>query len=291
MTASPETRFTDRPTRFVGVDERQGWRLKHYEITLDGAEVAREIRAAMDAVIDEHLAGTTIEPFVGFVIVHAGKDAVWLLIDLWQNELLYHAVFRAELDSPGAFAPVASGGLAGCVWEFRVIAHEREAYVGSSRAVGDLAWAETYLSDSCGAAVSGAKVNGQSGHRATIETFNTRWNAGDVNGLMDLLSEFPEYRASTGWGPGEVYRGRDEVRTAIERIMASESTHGQPPPTEQAILIEGHRGISSWAYQGRDHKGKPCVIEGVDLWTFDGDRIAIKDAYRKAFLDPCESGG
>jgi hypothetical protein len=68
--------------------------------------------------------------------------------------------------------------------------------------------------------------------------------------------------------------------------MALESAHGKPPPTERTILIEGHRGISSWAYQRRDHQGESCVIEGVDLWTFEQGRIAIKDAYRKAFPDP-----
>lgn len=285
-----QVRFADRPTRFIGVDKLQGWQLKRYEITLDGAEITYEIRVAVDAVIDRHLAGAMIKPSVGFVILHAGKDAIWLLIDLWHNELIYHTLFRAELESPSVFAPVGSGGLAGCVWELRVIAHERNAYVRSSREANDLVWTETYLSDSCGAIAPLVKVNEREGHRTTIETFNARWNAGDVDGLMDLLSEFPEYRASTGTGPGEVYRGRDQVRSAIKRIMASESTHGKPPHTDPAILVEGHRGISSWAYRGRDHQGNPCVIEGVDLWTFEGEHITIKDAYRKAFPEPRENG-
>jgi len=43
--------------------------------------------------------------------------------------------------------------------------------------------------------------------------------------------------------------------------------------------------MSSWSYRGQDHLGKSCQIEGIDLWVFEQGRIALKDAYRKAFSD------
>lgn len=290
MTPASGTQLADRPTRFIGVERCRGWQLKHYEITLDGLEVAGEIRDAVGAVVDAHLAGSPHEPSVGFVILHAGTDAVWMLVDLWQNELLYQALFRAALDTPTNFEPVGSDGPVGCVWELRVISHERGAYVRSKHEPDEPAKATAYLSDTDGAVVPSLGDLPQCNHRVTLTAFAERWDAGDVDGVMDLFSEDPVYRASTGSGPGSVHRGRDDVRAAIERVMAAESAHGTPPQAEQTILVEGDRAISTWAYQGQGPAGEPCLIEGVDLWTFEGGRIAIKDAYRKAFPDRCERG-
>tara|TARA_E500000318_G_scaffold102269_1_gene106447 strand:- start:2783 stop:3676 length:894 start_codon:yes stop_codon:yes gene_type:complete len=281
-----KAQFTERPTRFVGTDDRQGWRLKRYEITLTGVEVASEIRAGAEATVDRHLAAVAIEPSVGFVVMHAGEDAIWLLINLWNHELLHQVTLSASLDTPDVFAPVDADGPSACVWELRVIAHEREAYVRHVlHAPTDPARYDTYLSDSSGEHIPGADANGRCNHRAVIEAFNARWSDGDVDGLMKLLTENPVYRASTGPGPGEAHHGQAEVRAAFERVMATESALGASPPDKPLILIDGNQGISSWAYRGRDHLGNPSLIEGVDLWVFEQGRIALKDAYRKAFPD------
>jgi len=277
--------FTERPTRFVGIDERQGWWLKCYEITIDGEETSREIRAAADAAIGRHLVGTAVNGSVGFVVMHAGQDAIWLLINLWNGELLHQVTLSASLDTPDVFAPVGVDGPSACVWELRVIAHEREAYVRHVLASTGPVRVKTYLSDSVEIRITSECVIGRCDHRATIKAFNARWNAGDVDGLMDLLTKNPVYRASTGPEPGEVHHGQANVRAAFERIMSSESTLGPPPPVEQVVFIEGDRGVSSWSYRGQDSDDNTCLIEGVDLWVFEQGRIALKDAYRKAFPD------
>jgi len=51
---------------------------------------------------------------------------------------------------------------------------------------------------------------------------------------MELLTENPVYRASTGPGPGEVHHGLAEVRAAFERVLATESAFGTLPPCARA---------------------------------------------------------
>lgn len=43
--------------------------------------------------------------------------------------------------------------------------------------------------------------------------------------------------------------------------------------------------MSTWAVAAHRVDGTPTVIDGIDVWTFDDGRIAIKDAYRKSFSD------
>lgn len=285
-----KAQFSVRPARFFGSDDRHGWRLKRYEITLDGRDIASEIRVGAEAAIDRHLIAMAIEPTVGFVVLHAGEDAIWLLINLWHGELLHQVTLSASLNTPGVFAPVGANGPSACVWELRVIAREREAYVQHVLlAPTDPARADIYLSDSSGAQIPGADASRRCDHTATVEAFNARWNDGDVNGLMELMTDDPAYRASTGPEPGATHCGQADVRAAFERVMATEATLGAPPPAEQTIIVEGDRGVSSWSYRGRDPRGRPCTIEGVDLWIFDQGRIALKDAYRKAFPDMLQS--
>ena len=44
--------------------------------------------------------------------------------------------------------------------------------------------------------------------RQTIIRFGTAWAAGDVDGLMSLMSDEPRYRGSTGPDPGNESRTR-----------------------------------------------------------------------------------
>lgn len=118
---------------------------------------------------------------------------------------------------------------------------------------------------------------------AVLERFSQAWSRGDVDALMDLMTEDPEYRASTGPGPGAVYRGRDAVGAAFARLLSAPPADDSPlPPGDVAFF--GNRALSFWSLPGRAPDGAPAVIEGVDVMTFAADgRIAVKDAYRKAW--------
>ena len=119
-------RHRSRPIRCTGVSEVGGWRLKRYEITVDGHPVVDDVLAAADEVLrtDVSTGGG-----IGFVIVHHGAEGVWLVVERWRGDILHHVGFRAPLDDPSAFALVEPGGPTMCVWELEVVTHESHALV------------------------------------------------------------------------------------------------------------------------------------------------------------------
>ena len=47
-------------------------------------------------------------------------------------------------------------------------------------------------------------------------------------------------------------------------------------------FVAGVRGVSEWTFVGtRASDGQRVEVDGCDVFTFDGDRIRLKDSYRK----------
>lgn len=68
---------------------------------------------------------------IGFVIIHQGQDACWLLLDWWGYEsVLHHRLLMAPLGLTAPFdAPPPN--VAACVWELPILLFERNAWVAS----------------------------------------------------------------------------------------------------------------------------------------------------------------
>lgn len=121
----------------------------------------------------------------------------------------------------------------------------------------------------------------------TLARFSAAWGAGDVDGLLQLMSDEPVYKGSTGPCPGTVYVGRDNVRRAFERMVGrahnqAEGSDATAAPPEAYFF--GDRALVFWCLALPDADGSLSDVEGVDVITFTEDgRIAVKDAYRKAF--------
>jgi hypothetical protein len=66
---------------------------------------------------------------VAFVTVHQADLFNQIIVDWWErvNELR-HRVFKADPGSPTEFREITASGEAFCVWELKVIAHERDAW-------------------------------------------------------------------------------------------------------------------------------------------------------------------
>jgi hypothetical protein len=116
-----------------GVESREGWRLKRYAISLEPGgvawpEFAPGLALAWDALPQP--AQTEGRPGVGFVIAHRGRGADYLVIGWWdrENEMPVR-VFVKPTGEAGFRA--ARGGESFCVWDLRVIAAERDAYVAT----------------------------------------------------------------------------------------------------------------------------------------------------------------
>jgi len=254
------------------------WTVKWYEMSAQPQPIPDGIRAASQLRVRRELQGAG-GGTVGFAILHTGVDAVWLMCDTWHDDILHHRLWRADLSRPTDFTVVDPGGPTACVHELVVISHERNAYVEH---VLDAQPADfdAYLGDLCG-----AKARQR---RALLLAFNHAWGTGNVDGLMELMSDDPSYGASSGPEPGLRHRGRTAVRSAFEAVIRDEAVSAQattpcPPLHDDAIWLDGDRALTPWQYSTLDVDGAPAIVHGVDLWRFDGLRLKSKDAFRKAW--------
>lgn len=123
-------------------------------------------------------------------------------------------------------------------------------------------------------------------NRETVRRFAIAWAGGDVDTLMSLMSDDPVYKGSTGPGPGTEFRGRDNVRAAFLRMVGANVGAPVPvnaPPPPQMHFF-GNHALVYWHLSLPTADSSKSEVDGVDVLTFASDgRIAVKDAYRKAF--------
>ncbi|GAA1205404.1 hypothetical protein [Prauserella alba] len=130
--------FALRRTDFHGLRDVSGLRLKLYAISADGEPTGEEL---LESAVDT--AGTILPTAAGdcgFVIVHRGEDAVWLLVHWWDGDILCQRLLR---DGESGFVP-AEPQLFACVWELHVIDHERRCWAAYVLGAGDV---DGYLGD------------------------------------------------------------------------------------------------------------------------------------------------
>ncbi len=113
---------------------------------------------------------------------------------------------------------------------------------------------------------------------ARLRAFSAAWARGDVDALMTFMTDDCVYSASVGPEPGRTYRGRSEVRRGFEELLAYDrggvSRSGD-------VIICGDRGAGQWSYEFTDPDGTRRTVFGCDLFEFRGDRIVVKNAFRK----------
>jgi hypothetical protein len=134
-TFDPPLRHTRRPISYLGLHDTNQWRLKLYGIAGKGTQVAQVLVELAKTIAAQSLPtpSVTLARYgVGFVIIHEAHAFNTVVVDWWEkvNELRHH-VFRAASDSTESFAEITSSGEAVCVWEMRVQAFEREAWLRS----------------------------------------------------------------------------------------------------------------------------------------------------------------
>lgn len=124
---SPTEPYRPRRTWMLGVEERAGWRIKVIGITADGGDLDDGEAEAAVRVAERQLPEPT-HPAIGFVIVHRGAEALWVLVCRWELDLMYERLWRADLGAMD-LRPVPPDGPTACVWELQAIDHERRAWV------------------------------------------------------------------------------------------------------------------------------------------------------------------
>jgi hypothetical protein len=144
--------YRPRHTQLTEVRNVNDWKLKIYQITLDGEPISSEIvEAAMECVAIRSTwptKPTDLEYQYGFVILHQGHEAVWALNKFWVNDILRQFFFFAPLDDPTAFDFSLMPGFNACVWDLEVTKYERDAWVKHVMTNPAEAQFDEYLNDS-----------------------------------------------------------------------------------------------------------------------------------------------
>lgn len=126
-------RYKPRSIRFLSLEEISCWRVKLYGIRDVDDEPEGELLAVARAIAGRTLPQppvTPARPGCALVIVHQAAAFNQILVDWWEaeNELRHH-VFKAPPRAPTQFDDITATGEAFCVWELRILAHEREAWI------------------------------------------------------------------------------------------------------------------------------------------------------------------
>jgi quercetin dioxygenase-like cupin family protein len=115
---------------------------------------------------------------------------------------------------------------------------------------------------------------------ATLTRFMNAWNARDVDTLMACMADDCSFHASSGPdAEGRRYDGPESVRAAYQAVF---DTFPESSWTDGRHRVIGDRGVSEWRFVGRDREGSAVEVDGCDRFAFDGERIRVKDSYRKA---------
>ena len=118
-----------------------------------------------------------------------------------------------------------------------------------------------------------------------LRSFFDAWNAHDVETIVGYFTPAGAYHASIGPDDaGTAFVGSDELRRGVSGFLGR---YGDVRYTDLVIGMSGHdRAFASWTFHATSPVGEAVTYRGVDLFTFEGDRIALKDAYRKERSGP-----
>ncbi|MFG2296071.1 hypothetical protein [Streptomyces sp. NPDC048603] len=145
--------YHSRTVRPLGCATVAGHLLKSYAVQAPGRTVTGEAARAAQQVAAAHLATAPLRGSLGLAVllVHAGADGDYVLVHTWiEGYMSDLAVFTGPAGDAGGLRPGRSG-LAPCVWEAAVLAHERDAFgrhvLDGKGALGDrlAAWREDVL--------------------------------------------------------------------------------------------------------------------------------------------------
>ena len=112
-----------------------------------------------------------------------------------------------------------------------------------------------------------------------LQAFADAWNRHDIDALMSFMTEDCVFEASAGSDvSGTRFVGRDAVRAGFAEVWAA-FPDAQWGNARHFVVRE--RGVSEWTFTGTRADGTHVEVNGCDLFTFRGGKIAVKNSYRK----------
>jgi ketosteroid isomerase-like protein len=77
---------------------------------------------------------------------------------------------------------------------------------------------------------------------------------------------------------GTSWIGRDAVKAGFQEVWA---TYPDARWNSPRHFVCEDRGVSEWTFSGTRQDGTRVEVNGCDVFTFRGDKIAVKNSYRK----------
>lgn len=112
-----------------------------------------------------------------------------------------------------------------------------------------------------------------------LEDFCQAWNDHDIEALMNHMTDDGIFDSSAGPLPvGNRFEGSEQLRQSYLAIF---DIFPDAKWNDGNHFICGDRGISEWRFTGTKTDGTKVNLHGCDLFLFDGEKIKIKDSYRK----------
>jgi ketosteroid isomerase-like protein len=112
-----------------------------------------------------------------------------------------------------------------------------------------------------------------------MDRFAAAWNRHDLDALMSMMTDDCVFQASAGPDvDGQRSEGQPAVRAAYAAVF---ETFPDAQWARARHLVAGDRGVSEWTFTGTRRDGKRVEVNGCDLLTFRGFKIAIKNSFRK----------
>ncbi len=114
---------------------------------------------------------------------------------------------------------------------------------------------------------------------AFLENFADAWNRHDADALMSFMTDDCVFEASAGPEVcGARHVGPHAVRAAYAEVW---STFPDAHWGNARHFVAGDRGVSEWTFTGTKSDGSRVEVNGCDVFSFRGGKIALKDSYRK----------
>ena len=113
-----------------------------------------------------------------------------------------------------------------------------------------------------------------------LEAFADAWNRHDVDALMTFMTDDCVFESSAG---NDVCGTRYEGRAAVKQGFAK-AWEAFPDAHWGGArhFVCGNRGASEWTFTGTQADGRRAEVNGCDIFTFRGGKIAVKNSYRKS---------
>jgi hypothetical protein len=127
------TPYEPRPIRFLDLWRVDDWRIKVYGITDARPQPRPELVVAAKRIAAQQLRLLSADLrhyHLGFLGVHDGRTSNFVFFDFWADENeLHHHVFVSPSAQPEQLTNVTPTGLCACVWDLRLQAFGRDAWV------------------------------------------------------------------------------------------------------------------------------------------------------------------